>query len=294
MGLEERHIDPTVQGGGNRSDQQQPHDPRLSIEEIEKAGEAGERGEINSFAIVGIGASAGGLDAMTQLLQALPADTGMAFVLVQHLDPTHESLLATILARSSSMPVNEVREEPAIEPNHVYVIPPDRNMTVAGGRLKLYPREEGRGRHHTVDAFLRGLAEDQGHRAIAVILSGSGNDCTLGMEAIKADGGITFAQDETAGHQGMPRSAIAAGCVDFVLPPEKIASELVRISRHPYVVPARVSQDALAETNINKILRLLHEATGVDFTHYKSTTLYRRITRRMLLHNLEGLAQYLD
>ena len=294
MGPEERQNDPSVEGDRDRSESQQPHDSRLSTEEIEKAGRAGERGEINSFAIVGIGASAGGLDAMTQLLQSLPADTGMAFVLVQHLDPTHESLLATILARSSSMPVTEVRDEAAVEPNRVYVIAPDRNMTVTGGRLKLYPRDEGRGRHHTVDAFLRGLAEDQGHRAIAVILSGSGNDGTLGMEAIKADGGITFAQDETAAHQGMPRSAIAAGCVDFVLPPERIAAELVRISRHPYVVPARVSQDALAETNINKILRLLHEATGVDFTHYKSTTLYRRITRRLLLHNLEGLAQYLD
>ena len=191
-----------------------------------------ERGEGASFPVVSVGASAGGLEAFLQLLQALPADTGMAFVLVQHLAPAHPSALAEILSRSTQMAVREVQDEPIVQPNHVYVIPPDRSMIIVRGTLQLLPRELGL--HRPVDQFFRALAEDSRHQAIAVVLSGTATDGTLGLEAIKAEGGITFAQDATAQHEGMPLSAIASGCVDFVLPPDEIAREIVRISRHPY------------------------------------------------------------
>src|SRR2546430_6490601 len=188
-----------------------------------------------AFPVVGIGASAGGLEAFTHLLEHLPADTGMGFVLVQHLDPDHESALVQILARVTSMPVREVANDLRIAPNHVYIIPPNTDMAIALGVLKLQRRQAGRAPHHSIDFFFQSLAQDQHERAIGVILSGTASDGTLGMEAIKAEGGITFAQDESARYDSMPRSAIAAGCVDFVLSPEKIARELARIARHPYV-----------------------------------------------------------
>src|SRR5215813_1985359 len=197
------------------------------------------------FCIVGIGASAGGIEATTQLLRAVPADTGLAFVLIQHLDPSHHSMLTEILARATSMPVQEVTENMAVDPNHVYVIPPASDLTISGGTLIPSRRRESRGQHRPIDLFLRTLAEDQGHKAIGVILSGSATDGTLGLEEIKAAGGITIAQDDSAQHDSMPRSAVSAGCVDFVLSPAEIAQELARIARHPYVAPASHEQDAL-------------------------------------------------
>src|SRR5262249_4757199 len=159
--------------------------------------------------------------AFTHMLRALPADTGMAFVLVQHLAPKHHSMLAEILSRATTMPVREVKDEPSVEPNHVYVIPPNRNMIVADGKLQLLSREAGQQR--PIDVFFRSLAEERNHKGIGVILSGSATDGTAGLLAIKAEGGITFAQDDSAQYDSMPRSAIAAGCVDFVLSPEEIA-----------------------------------------------------------------------
>src|SRR5687767_10324996 len=188
--------------------------------------------------IVGIGASAGGLEAFTQMLVAMPVDTGMAFVLVQHLAPKHISLLSEILSKSTAMPVMEVHDEPQVKPNCVYVIPPDRNMIVSRGVLQLLPRENARGQHRPIDFFLRSLAEDQGDRAIGVILSGTASDGTLGLEEIKAEGGITFAQDDSAQQSSMPHSAIATGCVDFVLSPSGIAAEIGRIARHPHLAKA--------------------------------------------------------
>ena len=186
--------------------------------------------------IVGVGASAGGLEAFTELLQHLPGDTGMAFVLVQHLDPVHESALAQILTRATPMPVREVRNNLKVEPNHIYIIPPNRSMAILKGVLKLTRRQSGRTALRSIDSFFESLAQEQGERAIGIVLSGTASDGTLGLEAIKAEGGITFAQDESAKYDSMPRSAIAAGCVDLVLAPQAIARELARMSRHPYVV----------------------------------------------------------
>src|SRR5437867_3459889 len=187
------------------------------------------------FPIVGIGASAGGLEACTHLLQHLPLDTGMGFVLVQHLDPAHASALTQLLARATSMPVREVSNNMPVRPNHMYVIPPNTTMAIAHGNLKLQPRVETSGAHRSIDFFFESLARDQRERAIGVILSGTASDGTLGLEAIKAEAGITFAQDESAKYDSMPRSAIDAGCVDFVLSPENIAKELAHIARHPSV-----------------------------------------------------------
>ena len=204
---------------------------RISARQTQEPGDSP-----NHFLVVGIGASAGGLEAFTELLKNLPLDTGMGFVLVQHLDPQHDSALADLLTRATSMPVHEVTNNLRVEANHVYVIPPNTNLGIAQGVLKLQAREQSRTPTPSIDSFFESLAQDQRERAIGVILSGTATDGTVGMEAIKAEGGITFAQDDSARYDSMPRSAIAAGCVDFVLKPEDIAKELARIAKHPYVV----------------------------------------------------------
>jgi two-component system CheB/CheR fusion protein len=264
---------------------------------VDKRDEEGQAGSA-SFPVVGIGASAGGLEAFKQLLERLPVDTGMAFVLVQHLDPAHESILTKLLSRSARMPVSEVQDGVAVAPDHVYVIPRNTSMTIEGGVLRLRPRQEERRQHRPIDSFLQSLAEDQNTRAIGVILSGMATDGTLGLEAIKAEGGITFAQKpRSAQYDSMPRSAIAAGCVDFILSPEEIARELARISRHPYAAPAskpdveEMVQPA-GKNVFNIILTLLQRATGVDFRMYNTNTLRRRIRRRMILNKLDALEEY--
>jgi two-component system CheB/CheR fusion protein len=249
-----------------------------------------------TFPIVGIGASAGGLEACSVLLRSLPADTGMAFVLVQHLDPTHYSDLREILARTTSIPVIEVTDGAVVRPNHVYVIPPNTDMAIKAGVLRLRARTLARGQHLPIDHFLRSLAEERGNQAISIILSGTASDGTEGSRAIKAAGGITFAQDEhSAKFTGMPHSAVAAGCVDFVLPPAEISNELTRIGKHPYLRPTSAGKPEIAvapSDQMDALLGLLREATGVDFTYYKHTTLLRRIGRRMILHKLDDLKDY--
>ena len=247
--------------------------------------------------IVAIGASAGGIEAVRELMTYLSADTGMAFVLVQHLDPTHHSILTELLARKTAMPVAEVSDGVTVQPNHVYVIPPNATMSISGQTLQLSPREESRGTHMSVDHFMRALAEQKGNRAIGVILSGSGTDGTLGMAEIQGHGGVTFAQDEaTAKYDGMPRSAVVAGCVDYVLSPKGIAEELARISRHPYVAHDNLSQSVQAapapNAGMNSIFQVLRRATGVDFTHYRQTTVLRRIQRRMVVHKIDRVEEY--
>jgi two-component system CheB/CheR fusion protein len=250
-----------------------------------------------TFPVVGVGASAGGLDAFTKLLKNLPANTGMAFVLIQHLDPKHVSLLPELLARATAMPVVEISDGTRIAPNHVYVMPPNYSLAMLHGVLHLMPRPDEHGKHLPIDDFLRSLAEDRQSNAIGVILSGTASDGTLGMKAIKAEGGITFAQSEdSAEYDGMPHSAIAAGHVDFVLAPEDIGKELVRIARHPYLrldeTGPRGELVSEGGDNLNKIFVLLRSRTGNDFTYYKHSTIRRRIKRRMVLHQLEKMEDY--
>jgi two-component system CheB/CheR fusion protein len=284
--------------------------------------------------IVGIGASAGGLEAFTELLQHLPLDTGMGFVLVQHLDPHHESALTQLLTRATSLPVREVTDNLRVEPDRVYVIPPNTSLVIDQGVLKLEPPPVARLPLRSIDAFLESLAQDQRERAIGVILSGTATDGTLGLEAIKGEGGITFAQDDSARYDSMPRSAVAAGCVDFILSPESIAKELARIAKHPYIAgsqpelssnkredgaiakedgvkvqpaeretPGTRAKQARGEAGVTrgkadngfrKIELLLRNHSGVDFSYYKSATLLRRISRRLVLNKLDTLENYAD
>lgn len=185
------------------------------------------------FPIVGIVASAGGLKAVTELLKYLHTDTGMAFVLIQHLSPTYKSLLTEILTRATQMPVSQVENGMVVEKNRVYIIPPNTKMILSQGRLQLLPREKVSGKYMPGDAFLRSLAIDRGTKAIAVILSGMDGDGSLGLTAIKEAGGMTFSQSEaTAQFDSMPNTALATGNVDFVLTPQKIAEKLGSLSRN--------------------------------------------------------------
>ena len=236
---------------------------------------------------MGVGASAGGLDAFTELLSYLPDDTGMAFVLIQHLDPDHESHLTELLSRASRMPVSEVTGETTAEANQVYVISPRRNLSISDGVIQTPPRPTS-GRNMPIDFFFRALAADRGNKSLGVVLSGTGSDGTLGLQAIKAVGGATFAQEQrTAKFEAMPGSAITAGVADFVLPLGGIAGQLVAIARDSEPGAAIAGDPELA-----KILRLVRSATGVDFTHYKHSTIQRRIRRRMGLRGFATLDDY--
>ncbi len=250
------------------------------------------------FPVVGIAASAGGLEAFTELVRHLPTDTGMAFVLIQHLSPDHESLLPEILGRATAMPVRQVEDQMRVEPNAVYVIPPNAQMTLVAGSLRLTPRQKSDGKYLPADIFFESLAIDRGNKAIGVVLSGMDGDGAQGVKAIKVAGGITFAQsDITAQFNSMPNTAVATGNVDFVLPPQTIAAELVNLSHSPFLVqskPLQIGQEAPSELDdpLTRIFSLLRTTTGVDFTQYKPTTLDRRIQRRMMLHKLEKLDEY--
>src|SRR5688572_27712214 len=198
-----------------------------------------ESAKSSKFPVVAIGASAGGLEALRQLFARIPDDTGMAFIVIQHLDPGRASMLTSVLAGDLRMPVVEVTEGMRAEPNRVHVIPPNTDLSIAQGILTLSPRQLTRKLHLPIDSFFRALADDEPAAAIGVVLSGSASDGTEGLRAIKAAGGITFAQNpESAQFPSMPESAIAAGVVDFSLSPEEIANELTRLSRDPYLAPA--------------------------------------------------------
>lgn len=259
-----------------------------------------------AFPIVGIGASAGGLEAFTTLLQNLPVDTGMAFVLIQHLAPDHESILPELLSRATAMEVHQVTNKLPVQANQIFVIPPNVSMVLHRGRLELKPRKKLGGVPRCIDFFLESLAREQRGQAIGVVLSGTASDGTMGLEAIKAEGGITFAQDRSAKYDSMPRSAIAAGCVDFVLSPERIAVELAHLAKHPCLegvrIPAQLSSPegtlpklspARADHGaLEEILHLLRQHSTVDFTLYKPATIQRRIARRMILNKSKSLESY--
>ena len=274
--------------------------PRLMLRQQGSKSEASvpPRRNTSSFPIVGIGASAGGLEAFTALLRAVSPHLGMSFVIVPHLDPLRESAFTQILARSTDMPVHEAEHGMKVEADNVYVIPPNCEMRISQSTLLLRDRVAQRPTSTTIDIFLRSLAADQRSNAIGVILSGTASDGTLGLMAIKGEGGITFAQDaESAKYDGMPASAIAAGGVDFVLPPEAIAEELARIRHHPYVKGSpnwKTSKMASKRQNVHmtQIFRLLRRVTKVDFSEYKLPTIGRRIQRRMALREIEKLADY--
>lgn len=256
-------------------------------------------GDDESFPIVGIGASAGGLEAFTELLVNLPIDTGMGFVLIQHMNPKQKSMLTEILSRTTRMPVTEAEDGMIVEPNHVYVIPSHSTMTIEKGALKLKPREQTHGISMTVDKFFISLGEAVGSKAIGVVLSGGDSDGSKGLEVIKSMGGITFAQcEESAKVASMPNTAVASGYVDFILTPKQIAEELTNLMLHPFINHKKqVEENDLLQTttdDVSTIFNLLWKAKGVDFRHYKQTTLRRRIQRRMILYRLDKLEDYIQ
>lgn len=245
--------------------------------------------------IVGIGASAGGLEAFQEFFTHMPSDSGMAFVLVPHLDPTHKSIIGDILKKYTDMNIYQAEDGMKVLPDCVYLIQPDKNIAILQGKLQLIEPAERRGLRHPIDFFFRTLAEDQGEKAIAVILSGTGTEGTLGLKAVKGEGGLVIVQDPgTAKYDGMPRSAIATNMVDYVLPSEKIPEMLLNYVRHPHMKlpkktesPAEKFPDAL-----QKIFILVRNQTGHDFSHYKPNTIIRRIEKRMSLHQIENVANY--
>jgi two-component system CheB/CheR fusion protein len=280
--------------GGERekkySDQaDQKSQPRLSVVDQSLEGDG--------FAIVGVGASAGGLEAFSQLLKALPKDPGLSIVFVQHMAPHHESALATLLTASTNLPVVQPSQDIDLDPNHVYVIPPNRNLALDKGTLLVQPRPTDRSQFTPVDSFFQSLARELGPEAIGVIMSGTASDGVEGVHAIKAAGGLTLVQDPaTAKQDGMPRSAIATGKIDLVLSPADMAGELVRLGRqsHARGQPVRRADTLLLEPeHLDKIFSMLRTNSGVDFGQYKLPTVQRRIQRRMALHKVGSVDQYL-
>jgi two-component system CheB/CheR fusion protein len=245
--------------------------------------------------MVGLGASAGGQEAFEKFFAHMPADSGLAFVVVQHLDPTHKSILVELLQRYTPLQVLQVQDGLRVEPNCVYVIPPNRTLTTLHGTLYLLEREASRGLHLPIDSFFRSLAQDQGDKAVGIILSGTGSDGTLGLTAIKGEGGLTMVQDPaSAGYDGMPRSAIATGLVDYVLPPEQLPGQLLAFLKQPYIqTPAAISSLGTPALEwLHKIYILLRSQSGHDFSLYKQKTVARRIERRMALQQIERIEEY--
>jgi two-component system, chemotaxis family, CheB/CheR fusion protein len=252
-----------------------------------------------AFPVVAIGASAGGLEAFSSLLRALPGDPGVALVFIPHLDPTHESAMVELLARTTRLAVCQAAEGMQLSHNTVYVLPPNSDMTIAEGILHLMRREAGRGHHMPIDTFFASLAEDQTANAIGVILSGTANDGTIGLAAIKDKGGITFAQAfDSAKYDGMPTSAVAAGVVDHVMAPDRIAKELVLIQRQPIARRSNVTSDDDVfhdkEQLLTEIFRVLKGISKVDFVDYKAATIQRRILRRMNMNHVTELGDYVE
>jgi two-component system CheB/CheR fusion protein len=245
--------------------------------------------------IVGIGASAGGLAAFEAFFTAMPAETepGMAFVLVQHLAPDHKSILSDLVKRYTRMKVFEAEDGMAVRPNCAYIIPPNRDMAFVNGTLQLLDPVATRGLRLPIDFFFRSLAQDQHERAIGIVLSGTGGDGTLGARAIKGEGGLVMAQTpESTEYDGMPRSVIATGLVDYVLPPAEMPAHLIAFATRAFGDLQPASAPTKSEDQVKKIFVLLRAQTGHDFSHYKLTTISRRIERRMAIHRVEELADY--
>jgi len=247
-----------------------------------------------SFPIVGIGASAGGLEALEQFLGRVPASSGMAFVVIQHLDPTHKGIMDELLQRVTGMKVVQVKDRTKVRPDCVYVIPPNKDMSILRGVLHLLEPAAPRGLRLPIDFFLRSLAQDQQERSIGVILSGMGSDGTLGLRAIKEKAGVVLVQEPTtAKFDGMPRSAIDAGLADIVAPVDELPGKIVAyLHRTPLIARPEVALEDKTQSAVDKVVILLRANTGHDFSFYKRNTLCRRIERRMGIHQIDKMAAY--
>ena len=243
---------------------------------------------------VGIGASAGGLEAIDAFFNTMDPESGCAFIVVQHLSPDHKSLMTELLSKRTSMPVQRATEGMPVLANHVYLIPPNHDLRIFHGKLLLTEQKRQGGINLPIDIFLTSLAEDQGEKAIGIILSGTGSHGTRGVRAIKKKVGMVMSQNlETAGFDGMPRSAIATGLVDYILAPDEMPGELLRFIKHPYASKQESSESLLSdETGLNRIFSLMRDKTTIDFTYYKPSTVVRRIERRMTVNQINSLPEY--
>lgn len=249
----------------------------------------------SNFFYVGLGASAGGLDAFEKFLSNIPEKSGMAFIIVQHMDPTHKSGLVNILSRFTKLKVQEVTDGVEVLPDNIYIIPPNKEMGMLEGKLQLMEPIEPHGLRMPINYFFSTLAQDQEERSVGVILSGFGSDGSIGIKAIKANGGITIAQDPTtAGSDGMPNSAISTGHVDIVLPPEEMPEKIQSYKNSSNKIIKKIlSTEDITEQALMKIFILIRNRTGHDFSQYKKSTIYRRVGRRMNIHQLDDMSQYL-
>ena len=252
----------------------------------------------SGFPVVGVGASAGGLAAFEAFFAGMPADTdpGMAFVLVQHLSPDHKSILSELIKRYTRMAVLEVEDGMVVQPNHAYIIPPNHDMFLQDGTLRLLEQPAPRGLRLPIDFFFRSLAQDQRHRAICVVLSGTGSDGTQGVRAIKGEGGMAMAQDpDSTEYDGMPRSAITTGLVDYILQPADMPAQLIAYVAHAFGTPgtANLMEPGQDANLLRRVLALLRTQTGHDFSQYKHNTIARRVARRMAVHQVREMADYL-
>ena len=249
----------------------------------------------SNFLYVGVGASAGGLDAIEKLLSNIPENSGNAFIIVQHMDPTHKSGLVNILSRYTTMKVLQVEDGVQVKPDHVYIIPPNKDMGLLNGKLQLMEPLEPHGLRMPINYFFTSLAQDQEDKSIGIILSGFGSDGSIGLKAIKANGGICIAQDPTtAGSDGMPNSAINTGYVDIVLAPEEMGEKLLSYKKSSSKIIKKIltPEDETVQA-LMKIFILIRNRTGHDFSQYKKSTIYRRVGRRMNIHQIEEMPQYL-
>ncbi len=245
---------------------------------------------------VAIGASAGGLEAIETFFAHMPGESNLAFIVIQHLSPDYKSLMVELLSKKTSLPVHRIEDGMQVLPNHIYLIPPKSNLTIFHGKLLLSEQDHNRGINLPIDIFMRSLAEDQGEKAIGIILSGTGSDGMRGVRAIKEFGGMVMVQDEaTAKFDGMPRASISTGLADFILAPEEMPVQLLAFSKHPYFSTADRSETLLSdEDKLTRIYAILREKCKLDFTYYKPSTVIRRIERRMTVNNIDELGDYVS
>lgn len=248
-----------------------------------------------SHYIVGVGASAGGLEALGKLFAEMPVNSGLSFVVVQHLSPDYKSFMVELLSKKTSIPVSRAEDQLEVAPNHIYLIPPKKNLKIFRGRLQLVEPDLSRGFNLPIDVFFRSLAEERQHHAIGIVLSGTGSDGTMGIRALKDAGGMVMVQTEaTAQFDGMPRSAIGTGLADFILPPEEMPKQLMSYLQHPFVVKQEsiLRTQSSTDSLMHKIFALLREHSGADFSSYKPSVIDRRIARRITINQLNNLEEY--
>jgi len=255
------------------------------------------RSNNNAFPIVGIGASAGGLEALEGFFSSMPPESNIAIVVIQHLAPRYKSIMGSLLKKYTKMKIFEINDGMKVEPNSIYLNPPDNDVAIMNRTLQLIKPLASHAVRLPIDGFFRSLSEDLGAKAFCIVLSGTGTDGTLGLRAIKGEGGMAMVQEEgQAKYDSMPRSAINTGLVDYILPVEKMPDELVKYIKHPFIEKDVITgtTEQKYQNNITKILLQVRSTTGHDFSNYKQNTIRRRIERRMAVHQIDKISLYLD